>query len=81
MLATDGVKATDLRQPGSSKRTARRPFKLLNPLHHNVFFQLEAGDAIGQQPARAVIAVIDRHLHALPAQHVRRGQAPRAPRQ
>jgi hypothetical protein len=42
--------------------------------HHHVLFQLEAGDAIGQQPARAVVAVIDRDLHAGAAQHVCRRQ-------
>jgi hypothetical protein len=30
--------------------------------HHHVLLQLEAGDAVGHQPAGAVIAVIDRHL-------------------
>ena len=53
--------------------------QLRNPLHDNIFFQFEAGNAIGQQPARAVIAVVHRHLHTLPAQHVCRSQ-PAGPR-
>src|SRR5699024_5181163 len=41
----------------------------------HVFFQLEAGDAVGHQPARAVVPVIDRDLEAAPPQHVGGGEA------
>ncbi len=49
-------------------------FQLFVAAHDDRLFQLETGNAIGHQPARAVIAVINRDLHALAAQHVRRGQ-------
>ena len=48
--------------------------KLLIAAHDHILLQLEAGNPIGQQPARAVIAVIHRHLHACSPQHVRSGQ-------
>ena len=51
--------------------------KLVVAAHHHVLLQLEAGDAIGHQPARAVIPVIDGDLHACAAQHVRRRQSAR----
>src|SRR3546814_1584800 len=45
--------------------------------HHDLLLQLEAGDAIGEEPARAVVAVIDMHLMPLRAQIFGRGQARR----
>ena len=45
--------------------------RILQPLdtaHDNVFFQLETGDAIGHQPAHAVIAVIYMDVIARDAQ-------------
>src|SRR5690606_35097902 len=52
-------------------------FQLGDPLHHHVLLQLEAGDAIGHEPARAVVAVIDRDLHARAAQRIGRRQPAR----
>ncbi len=37
----------------------------LNPAHHHVFLKLKARDAIGQQAASAVVAVINRYAVAL----------------
>mmetsp|Transcript_27051 Transcript_27051/g.49172 ORF Transcript_27051/g.49172 Transcript_27051/m.49172 type:complete len:268 (+) Transcript_27051:1979-2782(+) len=48
--------------------------QLVVAAHHNVLFQLETGDAIGQQTARPIIAIIDRHLDACTAQNVCRGK-------
>ena len=45
-------------------------FQLLDTAHDHVFFQLEAGDAVGQQAASAVVTVIDSHLQASTTQHV-----------
>ena len=52
--------------------------KLVVALRHDLLFQLEARDAIGQQPARAVIAVVDGDLKALTAQRIRRRQSARS---
>ena len=51
--------------------------KLFVAAHHHVLFQLETGDAIGQQPAGTVIPVIDGDLHTGAAQHVGGGQTTR----
>ena len=48
--------------------------QLVVAAHDHIFFQLETGDAVGQQTTRAVIAVIDGDLHTRAAQHIRRGQ-------
>ena len=53
-------------------------FKLGHTLHHDVFFELKSGDSIGQKPARAIIAIIDCHLHTGPPQHIGRCQTARA---
>ncbi len=53
------------------------PCQLIVAPHHHVFFQLEAGNAIGQQPTRPVIPVINRDLHTRTPQHVRRRQTTR----
>ena len=50
-------------------------FKLFVAAHDDVFFQLEAGNAVGQQPAGAVVAVIDGDLHTCAAQTVGGGKA------
>ncbi len=42
---------------------------------HHVLLQLEGGYAVDHQPADAVVAVIDRHLVALQAQALGRGEA------
>ena len=49
--------------------------KLIDPPHHDVLFQFEARDAVGQQATAAIIAVIDRDLHTCAAQHVGGGKA------
>ena len=46
----------------------------LDAAHDDGLFQLEPGNAIGQQPARTVMAVVDMHLIAVAAQIFRRGQ-------
>ena len=50
-------------------------FKQLVAALHHMLFQLEAGNAVDQQPADPVIAVIDGDLIALLAQHVGSGKA------
>ena len=40
----------------------------LHAAHHDILFQLEAGNAVSQQAARAVVPVIDMHLMARDAQ-------------
>ena len=76
MLATDRVKADIHAHRAVQHELHARLFQLLDPLHDHGLFQLEPRDPIGQQAPRAVIAVINRDLHALPAQHVRRRQPP-----
>ena len=44
--------------------------QLLIAAHNNVFFQLEAGNTIGEQSTCPVIAVINRHLKPRPAQPI-----------
>ena len=77
MLAPDRVKGDVLAHGAVGDELDATIRKLLNSLHDYRLFQLEARNAIGQQPARAVIAIIDRDLHALPPQHVRRRKTPR----
>ena len=52
--------------------------QLLDTLHHNIFFQFKARNAIGEQAACAVVTIIDRDLQARPAQHISSGKATRA---
>ncbi len=52
-------------------------FQLLIAQHYDVFFQLEAGDAVDQQPSGAVVAIIDRDLEAHSTQAIRCGQTAR----
>src|SRR3546814_20993779 len=47
--------------------------------HHHILLELEARDAIGEESARTVVAVIDMHLMPRGAQIFGRGQA-RGPR-
>ena len=49
-------------------------FQLIHAAHDDVFLQLETGNAIGHQPAAAVIAIIYRDLNASTAQQLRCGQ-------
>ena len=58
----------------SSSNATPPAFQLRDPAHNNVFFKLETGDAVGQQTARTIVPIIDRHLHARAPQHVRRRQ-------
>ena len=51
--------------------------ELLVAAHDDVLLELEARDAVDEQPAGAVVAVVDGDLEALPAQHVRRRQPAR----
>ena len=71
MLATNRVEADIRADIAIQHEFDARRFQLFDPAHDNGLFQLEAGDAIGHQPARAVVAVIDRDLHASAAQHIR----------
>ena len=50
-------------------------FQLPDAPHDDILLQLEARNAIGQQTAGPVVAVIDGHLHTRTAQHIRRRQA------
>ena len=55
--------------------------RILKPLHaanDDVFLKLKTGDAIGQQAAHAVIAVVHMHVIARDAQIFCGGQATRA---
>ena len=52
-------------------------FKLFIAAHHNVFFQLEAWNAVSQQTASTVIAVINRDLQTRAAQNISCSQATR----
>ena len=51
--------------------------ELVIPLLDDVFFQLEAGNPVDQQPAGTVVAVINRDLKAHAPQPVRSGEAAR----
>ena len=50
----------------------------LVPALNHMLFQLEPRNAIDQQPANAVIAIIDCHLIALLSQHIGGGKASRS---
>ena len=52
-------------------------FKLFITAHHNVFFQLEAWNAVSQQTASAVIAVINSDLQTCTTQNISCGQTTR----
>jgi hypothetical protein len=61
--------------PARRRRRRRQAFRAALD---DVLLQLEAGNAVDQQPARPVVAVIDVHLVAAPAQPLGRGQPARA---
>ena len=52
----------------------------IDAAHHDRLLQLEAGDAVGQQPAGAVVAVVDMDVIAGDAEQIRRRSARPAPR-
>ena len=74
MLATDGVKADVFAHVAIQHELDAALLQLIVAAHHDVLFKFEAGNAVGQQATRPVVAVIDRHLHARTAQHIRRCQ-------
>ena len=74
MLPAKGVEAHIHTHGAIQRQLHTGLFQLFDPLHHHRLFQLEPGDAIGQQPPGTVIAVIDRDLHPLTAQEIGSGQ-------
>ena len=70
MLAANRVKADVFAHVAILDELHAARLQLLDPLHDHRLFKLEARNAIGHQPARPVVAVIDRHLHAPAAQNV-----------
>ncbi len=74
MRAADLVEGDILAHVAVQPEDHATGLELLVAAHDHGLFQLEAGNAIGHQPAGPVVAVIDRDLHAVAAQHVRRGK-------
>ena len=74
MFAADGVKRQVFANIAVQHKLHAAVFQLLHALHDDIFFQLEARDAVGQQTAPTVITVIHRNLHPLTAQRVCCGQ-------
>ena len=79
MLAADRVKADRLAHVGAQHELDAPLFQQAVAALDHRLFQLEAGDAVDQQPARAVVAVIDRDLEPHPPQPVG-GREPARPR-
>ena len=77
MLAPDRVKAQVFAHVAIQHKLNPAIAQLIDALHDDIFLQLEARNAIGQQPAAPVIAVINRHLHTLAPQRIRRRQPAR----
>src|SRR3546814_12903989 len=65
------------RPPRSTRTDTLFPYTTLfrSPAHHDILLELEAGDAIGQQPAGTVVPVIDMHLMPRGAQMFGGGEA------
>ena len=75
VLATDGVEGQVFADFAVQHEGDACDFKLFDALHDHRLFQFETGDAVGQQAAGAVVAVIDGDLHAGAAQNVGGGKA------
>ena len=75
MLAVDRVEGDVLAHVAVQHEFHPAILKLADAVHHHVLLQLEAGNAVGHQPARAVVTVIDRDLHPGAAQRIGGGKA------
>ena len=55
-----------------------RSLQAIDPAHHHILFQLETGDAVSEQAACAIIAIVDVNLITGDTQLLGRGQSTRA---
>ena len=74
MLAANGVKCQVNADIAIQHKLHAAKFQLFDALHDHGFFQFETGDTVSQQPARAIIAVINGDLDTAAAQHIGCGQ-------
>ena len=78
MLSTDSIKGQIFANVTVHDKLDACFFQLTDATHHDVFFELEARNTVGQQTASAVITVINRDLNTLATKNIRRSEASRS---
>ena len=75
MLSTDSIKGQIFADVTVHDELNASVFQLRDATHHDVFFQLEARNTVGEQTASAVVTIINGDLNALATKHIGSGDS------